>query len=104
MRGHAAKAREEARRRQAAAEARAKAEAEAAAEERRLAACEYLFIPPCMVFQNRRNTGTCKHIPVCGRGHIPLESGPHLYGMVGHAGLHGCVGGRGGADNLPGLV
>ena len=32
------------------------------AEERRLAACEYLFIPPCMVFQNRRNTGTCKHI------------------------------------------
>ena len=38
MRGHA----EETRRRQAA------AEAEAAAEERRLAACEYLFIPPCM--------------------------------------------------------
>ena len=69
MRGHAVKAEEDlARRRQAAAEARAKADAEAAAEERRLAACEYLFIPPCM------------------------------------AGLHGGIGGRGGPDNLHGLV
>ena len=46
MRGHAAKAREEARRLQAAAEARAKAEAEAAAKAK-AAASEYPCMPPC---------------------------------------------------------
>ena len=39
-------------------------QAEAAAEEqRRLAACEYLFIPPCMVFPNGNMTRTGKPYP-----------------------------------------